>query len=320
LGQNVPVTDADQPEASSRQPRATGGSHRRDEPGRDVVDDSVESAEDRSGDDDSSYDGPVDSPGAAPERRGGRRITFWIGVGLILAGLGLLGYVAWQFWGTNWVSKKHQREIASALQQDWSSGLGKKPKFVPTGEASALIRIPRFGKKYVVPVLEGAPDGSISPDILAKGFGHFQTGGVGGAKVAYPGDVGNYALAAHRVTHGEPLRHMPDLRPGDKVIVETVDATYTYELDTNPNALVIPFTGIWVLDPLPHNPRPGGPEPKQVPGQRLITLTTCSELFHTDNRMIAFGHLVSSTLKPGAQAKGSGRSHAATAAGTTSTG
>jgi sortase A len=30
----------------------------------------------------------------------------------------------------------------------------------------------------------------------------------------------------------------------------------------------------------------------QRPGQKLITLTTCAELFHTDNRMIAFGHLV----------------------------
>ena len=27
---------------------------------------------------------------------------------------------------------------------------------------------------------------------------------------------------------------MPELRPGDEVIVETVDRTYTYELDTNP--------------------------------------------------------------------------------------
>ena len=127
---------------------------------------------------------------------------------------------------------------------------------------------------------------------LARG----QVGKPGGG-TAYPGDVGNYAVAAHRVTHGEPLRHMPDLRPGDKVIVETVDASYVYELDTNPNDLVISFTGIWVLDPLPDNPRPGGPEPEQVPGQRLITLTTCSELFHTDNRMIAFGHLVKAEKK-----------------------
>lgn len=281
---NGAVTDSDAARPADGEP-APGS---RDEPDRPVVDDDVDSTEDEPG--------GADTAAPRQKRSTGRRITFWIGLGLILAGLGLLGYVAWQFWGTNWVSKRHQREITSALEKDWSSGHGKKPRFVPTGQASALIRIPRFGPKYVVPVLEGAADGTISPDILAQGYGHFQTGGVDGAKVAYPGDVGNYAVAAHRVTHGEPLRNMPDLRPGDKVIVETVDATYTYVLDTNPNDLVIPFTGIWVLDPLPHNPN-GGPEPPQVPGQRLITLTTCSELFHTDNRMIAFGHLVSAKSK-----------------------
>ena len=40
-------------------------------------------------------------------------------------------------------------------------------------------------------------------------------------------------------------------------------------------------------------------QPAQRPGQRLITLTTCSELFHTDDRMIAFGHLVSTVRKGG---------------------
>ena len=199
--------------------------------------------------------------------------------------------------GTNWIAKKHQREITQTLQQDWANGRGKKPNFVPRGQASALIRIPKFGPKYVVPVLEGVDKASV----LDKGaFGHFQSGGVNGQEVAYPGDVGNYALAAHRVTHGEPLRHMPDLRPGDKIIVETDDTTYTYVLDTNPNDLVISFTGVWVLDPLPHNPS-GGPEPAQVQGQHLITLTTCSEIFHTDNRMIAFGHLVKEVAKPPVQ-------------------
>ena len=232
----------------------------------------------------------VDAATGEEKKRTGRRITFWIGMGLMLAGLGLLAYVAWQFWGTNWISKRNQREITNELQQDWAAGQGKKPKFVPKGEASALIRIPKFGKKYVVPVLEG-----VSQDVLAKGYGHFED-------TANPGEVGNYALAAHRVTHGEPLRQMPDLRPGDKVIVETVDTTYTYELDTNPNALVIPFTAVWVLDPLPRNPREGGPQPPQVEGQRLITLTTCSEIFHTDNRMIAFGHLVKAEEKAPAAA------------------
>ena len=34
-----------------------------------------------------------------------------------------------------------------------------------------------------------------------------------------------------------------------------------------------------------------------VDDPRLITLTTCAELFHTDDRMVAFGHLVSAESK-----------------------
>jgi len=230
-------------------------------------------------------DEKVDEPES--KRSTGRRIAFWIGVGLIMAGLSLLAYVAWQLWGTNIIAKKHQREITSQLQEDWAAGAGCD-RFCPKGQADALIRIPRFGKKYVVPVLEGTDKATV----LDKGvFGHFED-------TAGPGQVGNYALAGHRVTHGEPLRHMPDLRPGDKVIVETKTFTYTYVLDTNPNDLIISFTGVWVLAPIPHNPNSDSlkvnPDPKS---KRLITLTTCSEIFHTDNRMIAFGHLVSQRKK-----------------------
>jgi sortase A len=206
-------------------------------------------------------------------------------VSLLVAGFSLLAYVAWELWGTNIIAERHQRQITSQLQQEWAAGTGCD-QFCPQGQASALIRIPKFGNGYVIPVLEGA-----TIDNLDKGaFAHF----IG---TAAAGQVGNYALAGHRVTHGEPLRRMPDLRPGDQVLVETRTDTYTYVLDTNPNDLVIPFTGVWVLDPLPHNPAPGGPEPAQVPGQHLITLATCSEIFHTDNRMIVFGHLIQDVKK-----------------------
>ena len=205
---------------------------------------------------------------------------------MIVTGTCLLGYVAWQFWGTNWVAQREHAKVTRTLETQWEQeGARLSPRRVPKGDASALIRIPRFGSSYVVPVLEG-----MSSENLARGYAHFPA-------TADPGQVGNYALAGHRVTHGEPLRRMPDLRPGDAVIVETVDAEYVYRLDTNPEDLVIPFTGTWVLDRVPSNPESGGPQPAQKKRQRLITLTTCSEIFHTDDRMIAFGHLVRTTKK-----------------------
>lgn len=227
--------------------------------------------------------GGGDGPG---KRTTVKRVTFWTGVGLIAVGLALLAYVAWELWGTNWIAHKHQKELTSQIQEDWAVGNGCDT-YCPKGATIALVRIPKFGKHYVIPVLEGVDKSSV----LDKGaFGHFPD-------TAQAGQVGNFALAAHRVTHGEPLRHMPDLRPGDKVIIETKKFTFTYQLDTNPNDLVIPFTGTWVLDPLPRNPDGGVPNSVVWPNHNLITLTTCSEIFHTDNRMIAFGHLVKTVRK-----------------------
>ena len=74
-------------------------------------------------------------------------------------------------------------------------------------------------------------------------------------------------------------------------------AVYTYVLDTDPDDLVVTFRDVWVVGEDPVNPG-GGVGPADHP--RLITLTTCAELFHTDDRMVAFGHLVSAESKDGA--------------------
>lgn len=224
-----------------------------------------------------------------------------LGVVMLVVGLVMLGYVGWQVWGTNYLSRQAQREAVAEVQRAWAepprgsvaaSDPGGETGAEPStsspqtgglGTATALIRIPRFGDDYVMPVFEGTSD-----DVLAKGFGKFEGN-------ADPGQRGNFALAAHRVTHGEPLRDMPDLQPGDVVEVETRDHVFTYRLDTDPEDLIVTFQETWVVDRSPENPDPRGVSP--VDRARLITLTTCAELFHTDDRMIAFGHLVSEREK-----------------------
>lgn len=142
---------------------------------------------------------------------------------LLLAGLGLGGYVLWQMHGTNIVSERAHRELVLEAEAHWdrqtaidrTSEQGRGSFTSRYGPVEAVIRIPRFGDDYAVPVLAGT-----SEHVLSVGYGHF-------AGTAEAGAVGNYALAAHRVTHGEPLRRMPELEVGDEMVVETGGSTPT---------------------------------------------------------------------------------------------
>ena len=215
---------------------------------------------------------------------------------LILVGGSMLAYAGWEFYGTDIVARHKQAEIRADLEARWkyptvADVVGPEAGGASLGSAIALVRIPAFGSGYEVPVIEGVRDSD-----LAQGIGHFPGTG--------PGQIGNFALAAHQSTHGEPFGRLPDLRPGDEIIVETADAIYRYVLDTNPNDLVVPFTDGWVIDPVPTPPEgesapPGMPDfsGSALPDRAIITLATCSELFRTDDRMVAFGHLVSTIPK-----------------------
>jgi sortase A len=226
---------------------------------------------------------PGHAAAASPRRR---RWLLYAGLGLVLVGLSLLGYVGWQYWGTNIVSAQKQDTVTQDLLSSWGGDPAVEDLLGPQGSAEigdalALVRIPAFGDDFVVPVIEG-----VRPEDLAQGLGHYPG-------TALPGQIGNFAIAGHRVTHGEPFRELPVLRPGDAVEVETADAVYTYELSSNPNRLVVQPEDTWVLDPIPGKPD-GTP-----PDRARITLTTCAELFHSSDRMIAFGRLVDTERKRG---------------------
>jgi sortase A len=218
--------------------------------------------------------------------RGRRRGLQVAGAALICVGLALAGYVAWQFWGTTWVSERRQADIVASVEEQWARGADVAE--VEEGRVGSIVRIPRFGDDFAVPLLEGTSD-----DVLAAGFGRFPDG-------ADPGGRGNLALVGHRITHGEPLRRMPELRPGDEVVIETADGVDTYVLDTGGSDLRVSFSDSWVLDPVPENPQEGGVQPPSSAGDRLLTLTTCAELFSTHERLVAFGHL-KSRVSRGAQ-------------------
>jgi sortase A len=134
----------------------------------------------------------------------------------------------------------------------------------------AVMYIPRLGAGWHKPVLQ---DTRIST--LKNGLGHY-------AGTARLGGVGNFAVAGHRRTYGDPFKDFPKLRTGDKVWVTDGTTWYTYVLDRGPY-LTVP-ADVAVIDPVPAKAG------YTVPG-RYLTLTTCDPEWGHSHRLIVWGHL-----------------------------
>ncbi|RSS84486.1 class E sortase [Streptomyces sp. WAC06614] len=217
---------------------------------------------------------------ARRRRRGGPVVVLsrLVGELFITVGLVMLLFVAYQLWYTNVLAERQASGAAGSLRQDWETGGADAPPvtaFEP-GQGFAILHIPKLDVK--VPVAEGIS----KPKVLDRGMvGHYAEGAL---KTAMPGDrTGNFAVAGHRNTHGEPFRFINRLTPGDPIVVETRDAYYTYEMtgilpQTSP-------TNVAVLKPVPEG------SGFTSPG-RYLTLTTCTPEFTSTYRMIVWGRMV----------------------------
>lgn len=245
--------------------------------------------------------------------RRGRRLAargLWTGAELVVTlGVVLLLLVAHQLWWTNRQARAEAADTVHDLQRDWAEP--EDPADPPVGEAEAeasqepmdgdspvvgetsggggsaaasaprrsqayaVIRIPRIG--LTAPVAQGIS----KHGVLDKGYvGHYPG-------TAQPGGAGNFALAGHRNTHGEPFRHINRLRPGDRITVETRDAVYTYTVDKT-LARTQPGDG-GVIAPVPRS------NVKPYVGYRAagayLTLTTCTPEFTSRYRLVVWGKL-----------------------------
>ncbi|PVC92399.1 class E sortase [Streptomyces sp. CS090A] len=198
-------------------------------------------------------------------------------VGEIFISLGVLMllFVTYQLWWTNIRAEQIAGQEKNKIQEEWAKGAGKPGVFAP-GQGFAIMHIPKLD--VVVPIAEGISN----EKVLDRGMlGHY---GEGKLKTAMPEDKqGNFAVAGHRNTHGEPFRYVNKLTPGDPIVVETRDAYYTYEMTS-----VLPSTvpsNISVIEPIPVGSgftKPG----------RYITLTTCTPEFTSTYRLIVWGKMV----------------------------
>ncbi|MCX4738939.1 class E sortase [Streptomyces antibioticus] len=227
---------------------------------------------------------------------------------LVTVGVVLLLLVAHQLWWTNREAKEGAERRVEALEREWrapdtpDTGTGsshdagthgttppntspaaenpKNPKNsgTPTPDTPyAILTIPRLTLR--VPIAEGTG----KRNVLDKGYaGHY-------LHTQQPGQEGNFALAGHRNTHGEPFRHLDRLRKGDLITVETRTARYTYTVDT-----VLPRTSprdTGVIGPVPRSlTRPS--YGYDAPG-RYLTLTTCTPEYTSRYRLVVWGTLTS---------------------------
>ncbi len=202
-----------------------------------------------------------------------------VGELFISMGVLMLLFVVYQLWYTNVLADEAASGATNSLQHEWDSQKttndDNEPNSFPDGTNFAIIYIPKLDVK--APIAEG-----IEKDkILDKGeVGHYS----GKQETAMPwNSTGNFALAGHRNTHGEPFRYINKLVPGDKVVVETSGMYYTYAITS-----MLPQTppsNVSVIEPVPVGSgftKPG----------RYITLTTCTPEFTSEYRMIVWGKMV----------------------------
>ncbi|MGW7368977.1 class E sortase [Streptomyces sp. NPDC054841] len=144
------------------------------------------------------------------------------------------------------------------------------PKAYEDGKPFAVMYIPRFGAGWDWPVLEGT-----SAATLKKGLGHY-------AATARLGGTGNFSVAGHRRTYGDPFKDFPELRPGDAVILTDGTTWFTYRIRNKPYRTVP--GDVAVIDPVPGRSGFEG-------AGRYLTLTTCDPEWGSSHRLVAWAHL-----------------------------
>ncbi len=203
-----------------------------------------------------------------------------LGEGFITMGVVLLLFCTYQLFWTNLSSDKQTNTAIADIKKAFVipvapslPGQSTAPAKIAYGQGYGLIYIPRLGSDWVKPLIEGS-----SLSNLKKGLTHYQGN-------AQPGEIGNFAVAGHRATNGEPFRNLDRMESGDLVYVQTPESWVTYKVN---KVVIVKPKDTWVLNPIPtKNPVPG-----VQPTEALLTMTTCNPRWASYERLIVFGKMV----------------------------
>ncbi len=255
-------------------------------------------------------------PGSAPVRTSRwdrppppKDWRWWVGgVGkvMIATGLLLLGFVAYQLWGTGIETARAQ----SALENDFeellaiapeidSSGIdsgdagtdGSDTDAASTGGALADPGDPAAGDPAVdgwiplpiesqnIPEVEGG-DALFQLEIPSIGVENIVVAGVRTSdlkkgpghfpETPIPGQLGNAAIAGHRTTYGQPFHNVDKLSPGDEIIVTTLTGRYVYNVTGTQIVSPSDYQVVTTVDPTIANLTLTSCHPKWTASQRII--------------------------------------------------
>ncbi len=165
-----------------------------------------------------------------------------------------------------------QREASTELRAKHLAQAYRKN--LRPGQPIGRIKIPTLGIDYLV--LEGNRTTTLDPTtdvwLLRKGPVHY-------AKTPLPGEGEPFAVAGHRTTYGAPFRRLADLHRGDRIVVETPYARFTYSVAKE--TVVLPTETSVLRDR----------------GYGLV-LTTCTPPYSANQRLIVWAKSTGVTLKP----------------------
>ena len=235
---------------------------------------------------------PDITPGDGTRRRiGGRAVVGAAGRVMVAAGVMLLGFVAYQLWGTGLETARAQRELTQRFDEvlatvpvTTAAPTSTAPSVDPTvdeppgvvqdlgqiliGDPIAFLEIPALGLNEVLIAGVGYQELRIGP-------GHFP-------ESSMPGQYGRAAIAGHRTAWGEPFRRIDRLVPGDEIITTTRAGRFVYRVIQTD-----------IVEPTEY-----GVVLTEDPTRADLVLVTCHPAFTTDQRMIVTALLDESASDP----------------------
>ena len=244
-----------------------------------------------------------------------RWVVGWIGKVLIVVGLLMFAFVAYQLWGTGIYTAQAQNRLEDQFRQAGIDATTLPPTTattttiapattsstppVPTGGATTspatTTTIPAPTGPDTVPYPFAPPEvGSVlarleipsikvdymivqgvGVDELAKGPGHFP-------ESALPGQLGNTAIAGHRTTHGAPLYDIDELDPGDTIVI-----TYPPIGGEQGPQFTYVVTGTEIVSPNDY----ADVVPSTDPTRATLALVSCHPVRSASHRMVVRAEL-----------------------------